>query len=133
MTLSGKQYLDGFAAEGGEILGLAGGDQIPVDHDFGVGVDAAGVNDIVLDGKEAGGVAAFESASGTEDPGAVADGCDEFAFGIDIANEMDGPRMTANVVGCVATGNDHAVEMRRAGGMVRQIARDRVADFAQIC
>src|SRR3954470_4720411 len=30
MTLSGKQYLDGFAAEGGEILGLARGDEVLV-------------------------------------------------------------------------------------------------------
>src|SRR5262249_58542307 len=65
--------------ERGQVVRLAGGNDIPIDHRLLVDVGRTRVDDIVLDGEERGRPLPLESARGAEEPGAVADGGDDAA------------------------------------------------------
>ncbi len=125
-------YCDAGEAEGGQVVGLARGDDVVVDDHFGVFPDGAGVNDIVFDREEGSGALAFQHVRGAEHPGSVADGGCQLALLGDVADELDGFGMAADEVGRKAAGCDDAVEVFGAGGIVRDIGLTGVAELAGI-
>lgn len=127
------QDSNGSAAEGGEIVGLARGDEVAVDHDFSVFPRCAGVDHVVFDGKEGSDAAAFEHVvGGAETPAAVADGGNEFALRVDIGDELVGFGVTADMVGRVAAGGDETIEVRCRDFVVRFVGHAGVAQFRRV-
>src|ERR1700722_19244836 len=127
-----RQHFDRSAAEGGQIFGLAGGDQIPVHHHLGILEDRAGIDHVVSNREEAGGAAAFQNTGRAEDPWSMADRRDQFPFGIHIAHELIGLRMAADVIGRIAAGNHPAIVVARIGLIVGESALSRITKLAGI-
>ena len=102
--------------EGGDVVGLAAGDELAVDHDFFVAPPGAGVAQVGLQAGPAGQVLAFDQVGVDQRPRAVADGGDGLVLAAEFADEGDGFGVQAQLVGIGdAAGQDQGVEVGRVG------------------
>src|SRR5436190_10389307 len=65
-------------AELGQIVGLAAGDEVPIDDDGRIEPNRTGIDQIVLDSRRTSDFHPFVNACRDGDPAAVADGRDQF-------------------------------------------------------
>ncbi len=84
-----REFLDGFGAEGFQIIGLTAGDEAFVDNDFLIHPVAACVADIRFEAGPRGKLAAFDDIGFDEHPRTVADSGDRFALLEEVAHEID--------------------------------------------
>src|SRR5262245_51140324 len=63
-----------------QIVWLSAGDQVAVANDLGVRVLSAGVDHVVLDREETGGLLAAETRRRAQHPGAMADGANDLVL-----------------------------------------------------
>src|SRR5205085_9972320 len=106
-----SHHLQNATAKVGQVVGFAAADEMAVDHDGGIFPHRAGVDQIVLDAGRAGDANAAINAGGDRNPAAVADGGDEFAGFVEIADELQHVAVAAELVGHEAAGNDDAIEV----------------------
>src|SRR5262249_26910119 len=84
--------------------------------------EPAGILDIIADREEARYFATLEAPGRAEHPGAVTDGRQQLPLLGRLGDQIDHRRVSAHVVGGIAAGDDHTVEVRRldlAGGDIR--------------
>jgi hypothetical protein len=97
-------------AEGGDVFGLAAGDEVAVLHNLLVDPVGAGVFEIGVDGGPGGDGLTFDDVGLDQAPGAVADGGDGFAGFDELFNEGYGVLVGAEDVGVdLAAGEDEGV------------------------
>src|SRR5207244_10261515 len=105
------ERLDDLAAEGGDVVGPARGDEVTVHHHLLVNPLGARIDHIVLDREEGGGLLALDDARAGEHPARVADGCYHLALLGGLAHQLHHALVAAHHVGRIAAGHDHRVEL----------------------
>jgi len=93
------QGCDDLVAEGGDVFGLAAGDEVAVLDDFFVDPGGAGVFEVGVDGGPGGDGLSFDDVGFDQAPGAVADGGYGFSRFYELLDEGDGVFVGAELVG----------------------------------
>ena len=126
------QVADDLLAEHRQVARQARGDDVAVtDHGL-IDVLAAGVDDVVLDQRDAGDVAVLGDARRRQHPAGVADRGDQRALIVHLADELDHRLVAAHAFGREAAGDHDRIEVRRIDVGDRDVRHDRIAELAGV-
>lgn len=110
------EFFDHLGVEGGDVVGVAAGDNALVHDDLLVDPFGAAEGEFVFQAGPAGHFQAFADAGFAEAPGAVADGGDGCAVVVERTDELHGVRVQAELVGVDgAAGQEEAVVVAGVG------------------